>query len=185
MVAAVEIGFLALYRETYDPKILRSKAQRLRKDTGNFAYKSRYDNDSSLKVALQKGMVRPLKVFLLPIFLAVATCTSMIYGYMFLTVTTITEVFENNYGFSEGTAGLSFLGIGLGMAAGALLCGTTLDWYTKKMMEKNDGQIKPEWRLPVMAFGGVMVPMGLFIVSRRHDISQHTQMFLGFSSSVV
>ncbi|KAM3087237.1 hypothetical protein ACMFMG_001341 [Clarireedia jacksonii] len=162
VVGAGECGLLVLYRETYEPTILRRKAKRLRKATNNPAIHSLYDNDTSISRAFQKGMIRPLKVFSLPIFLAVSTCTSLIYAYIYLTLTTLTEVFEENYGFSEGTAGLSFLGIGIGMAVGALLCGTTLDWYTKKMKVKHD-EIKPEWRLPVMAFGGIIVPAGLFV----------------------
>ena len=163
MVAVIEIGFAAIYRETYEPIILQREARRQRQKTGNLALHSRYDHAISPAAVFKKGMIRPLKVFLLPIFILLATCTSLIYGYIYLTLTTITEVFNSTYGFSEGTAGLSFLGVGLGMAVGVFLCGATLDWYTNRMKALHDGEIKPEWRLPPMALGGLIVPAGLFM----------------------
>jgi len=163
IISAIECVFLMLYRETYDPIILRRKAKKLREESGNLELHSHYDKRTSFSMALQTNLLRPLKVFTLPIFLSLATCASLIFGYLFLTVTTLTEVFENNYGFTEGTSGLTFIGIGLGMAAATAVNSSTLDWYTKKMKKRHNGQIKPEWRLPLMAVGGLIVPIGLFI----------------------
>ena len=78
-------------------------------------------------------------------------------------LTTLTEVFQTSYNFSEGAAGVSFLGVALGMAGDVLLCSITLDWYTKKMMALHNDEIKPEWRLPPMALGDIIVPIGLFL----------------------
>lgn len=41
--------------------------------------------------------------------------------------------------------------------------GTRLaDRYYKKLCEKNNGQGLPEFRLPVLLIGALMVPVGLF-----------------------
>ncbi|MCJ1314647.1 hypothetical protein MMC25_008329 [Agyrium rufum] len=163
MVTVVEIGFATIYRETYEPTILRREARQQRRKTGKGVHHSRYDHTDTPIASISRAMLRPLKVFTLPIFLLLSTCTSLIYGYIYLTVTTITEVFNERYSFSEGAAGLSFLGVGLGMAVGVFLCGATLDWYTNRMKAVHDGEIKPEWRLPPMALGGIIVPTGLFM----------------------
>ena len=163
MVAAGEIGFLLLYRETYEPIIQRRNAIRLSKKTGNADLLSTHKQRRSLSQILGRDMLRPFKIFAIPIFLMLTTCTSLIYGYIYLTLTTITEIFEDVYGFSQSTAGLSFLGVGLGMAVGVFVCGTTLDWHTKRMKERHNGEVKPEWRLPPMVLGSLIVPVGLFM----------------------
>jgi hypothetical protein len=51
--------------------------------------------------------------------------------------------------------------IGIGFFFGILLCHFTLDlWVARKSAA---GQNQPEQRLPPVAFGGVIIPVGLFI----------------------
>ena len=163
VLAAFGVSFLAIYRETYDATILRRRARRLRKETNNPLMHSRYDHTLSAAAVMRKAFVRPIKIFRIPIFVLLAISGCILSGYVYLIATTITEVFETAYGFSEGAAGLTFLGIALGMATGAFLCSFILDWYTKKMKALHNGEIKPEWRLPPMTLGFVIAPMGLFL----------------------
>ena len=163
IAAAFGIAFLAFYRETYDVIILQGKARRLRKTTGNVSMHSRYDNQNlSATAIVQKAFLRPLRIFTIPIFMLLATATCILNGYIYLVATTITEVFQNTYHFSEGAAGLSFLGLALGMATGALLCSFLLDWNTKRMKALHNGEIKPEWRLPSLIVGFILAPISLF-----------------------
>ena len=163
LVGAAELGILLLYRETYEPKLVRSKVARLRKQTGNPAYHSKHDRREPTSQLFKKAMLTPFRVFIMPIFVVLASAVALIFGYIFCTVTTLTEVFEIQYGFSEGTSGLCFLGLGVGMAIGVFVCGATLDWYTAKQKKLHHGEVKPEWRLPLMALGGMIVPIGLFL----------------------
>lgn len=163
LVGTVELGMLLLYRETYEPKLVRNKVARLRKETGNPSYYSNHDRREPMSKLFKKAMLTPFRVFTIPIFLAIASSVALIYGYIYFTVTTLTEVFESTYGFSEQDSGLCFLGLGTGMATGVFVCGSTLDWYTAKQKKKHNGEVKPEWRLPLMALGGVIVPIGLFL----------------------
>ena len=109
-----ELVFLFLFRETYTPQILRKKAQRLRKETGNPRYCSRYDFDSrssGVKI-IKDGLARPFSMlFRSPIVFILSIQVSIAYGYMYILFTTLTSVFEQTYGFSQGAAGLSFLGL--------------------------------------------------------------------------
>ena len=86
---------------------------------------------------------------------------AIVYGYLYLLFTTITEVFEGQYGFSPGIVGLTYLGLGLGMFGGLALFGIASDWLVKK--KSVDGQMKPEYRLPPMIPGTLLIPMGLFV----------------------
>ena len=163
MFAGFAAALLILYRETYTVTILRGKARRVRKLTSNSLMHSRYDNETlSATTVMRKAFVRPLRVFSIPVFLLLSTSTCVLNGYLYLVASTITEVFQSTYNFSEGAAGLSFLGLALGMAIAALFCSFVLDWYTKRMKAHHHGEIKPEWRLPPLFVGFILAPIGLF-----------------------
>ncbi len=76
---------------------------------------------------------------------------ALVYGYLYLLFTTITEVFEGEYGFSPGSVGLTYLGIGIGCLLGVGIFGVASDKILKHMSAK--GAMKPEYRLPPMIPG--------------------------------
>lgn len=61
-------------------------------------------------------MLRPIKLlFTSSIVFLLSVDSAIAYGYMYLTFTTLTYVFEEQYHFSSGESGLTFLAIGIGM----------------------------------------------------------------------
>lgn len=88
---------------------------------------------------------------------------SVVYGYLYLLFTTITEVYESVYHFSTGLAGLSYLGIGIGMFLGLGIFGATSDRTLKKYKEKHNGEDSPpEIRLQGLVVPSLCIPIGLF-----------------------
>lgn len=85
-----------------------------------------------------------------------------IYGYLYLLFTTFPRVFENQYDFSKGSAGLAYLGVGVGSILGIVVCGAISDRLVKRLTARNGGVAKPEYRLPVLVLGALLVPIGLF-----------------------
>ena len=61
---------------------------------------------------------------------------------------------------TQRSAHADFLGVG--MIIGVILCAFTLDWYLKKAGARY-GSMKPEYRLPPMVLGGIIIPLGLFL----------------------
>lgn len=157
------ILFFLVYRESFDGTILRKKAARMRKESNDESFHSRFDQQGSKTNTMVNALVRPLKMFAAPIFTILVFSICLLSSYVYLLASTITEVFQTNYGFSEGEAGLTFLELATGMALGAIFCSAVLDWYTKRMKLLHGGDIKPEWRLPPMTLGFVIAPMGLII----------------------
>ena len=96
-----------------------------------------------------------------PIVLAMSTFMAVVYGYLYLLFTTITEVFEDDYHFTQGTVGLTYLGIGCGMFAGLIMFGVASAALLKRKSAK--GEMKPEYRLPPMVPGAFCIPIGLFL----------------------
>ena len=113
LLGACEVCFLVLFRETYKPTILRRKAQKLRKVTGNHDIHSDFDTSTQGKNHIALSTIRPMKLLVFsPVLLILSLQVALAYGLIYLLLTTITEVFEEYYGFAQGPVGLTFLGIG-------------------------------------------------------------------------
>ncbi|KAL8689695.1 MAG: hypothetical protein Q9218_004691 [Villophora microphyllina] len=147
-------------RETYAPKLLRDKARRLRRTTGQ-GYKSELEKDLPALTVYLRAIVRPSKMLLFsPIILGLSLFMALVYAYIYLLFTTFPYVFEAQYEFSTGTVGLTYLGMGIGMVIAAVIVGYTTDQQVAKMAMKS-GERKPEYRLPVMMLGSPLIAAGL------------------------
>ena len=93
-----------------------------------------------------------------PIVLALSTYMAVVYGYLYLLFTTITEVYEGQYHFSQGTVGLTYLGIGVGSLCGVIIFGIASDKIVKA--KSKSGEMKAEYRLPPMIPGSFIIPIG-------------------------
>ena len=61
----------------------------------------------------KKAIIRPLRIlFLSPIVILLSLYNCVVYAYIYIIATTITEIFETEYNSSQGPVGLTFLGIG-------------------------------------------------------------------------
>lgn len=157
------ITSLLSLRESYAYVILDRKAKRLQKETGNPYLRSVLDTGRSPKELFMFSIVRPTKMlFLSPIVFLQSLYTAVIYGYLYLLFTTMTDVFENQYGFSQGNVGLAYLGIGIGSLIGLVILGAISDRLVQRLTKSNGGVFKPEYRLPPMFVGSWFIPLALF-----------------------
>lgn len=155
---------LIFMRESYAPVLLERKAKRLRRETGNTNLRSKMDDGLVPKQLFRNAIVRPTKLlFLSPICSLMSLYIAIVYGTLYLLFTTFTFVFEENYGFSESTVGLVYLGIGIGMMFGLAFLMWSSDRTLKRMAAKNNGEYKPEFRLPPLMYTAWVLPAGLFI----------------------
>ena len=104
-----------------------------------------------------------------PIVLALSTYMAVVYGYLYLLFTTITEVYEGQYHFSQGTVGLTYLGIGVGSIAGVIIFGIASDKILKA--KSKTGEMKAEYRLPPMIPGSFLVPIGCEFLLQSCELS--------------
>lgn len=156
-------------RETYAPALLGRKVKRLRKETGNDRLKSSIDtrNLASIKLAI----VRPIKLlFTTPLVTIVALYVGVAYGILNLLIATFSFVYRDEYDFSEGSIGLSFLPAGLGMMAGVLTYGQLADILVRRAKARGEqggekGGFVPEDKLTPWATvpAGLAFTAGLFV----------------------
>ena len=155
---------LFVLRESYAPTILARKAARLRVSTSNPLLKSKYESSTTFPRTeiLTRAVVRPLKMLIFsPIVLALSAYMALVYGYLYLLFTTLTDVFENTYHFPTSLVGLTYLGLGVGMVGGILAYGSLADRMTLSAAAGSD--LKPEHRLPPILPGAACIPVGLLI----------------------
>ncbi|KAJ5405736.1 fluconazole resistance protein 1 [Penicillium sp. CMV-2018d] len=154
---------LIIYRETYKVIILERKAKKLRRETDKPELRSRYERDETLSHKLFSTSVRPLTLLFRSTILLLSTIyLSIVYGYTYITMTTIAPVFQERYKFSEGASGLAFLGLCLGLGFGALLCSFFLDRYTQRAKTRSE-VFAPEQRLLLLLPACLLMSSGLFI----------------------
>jgi hypothetical protein len=166
--------FLVISKETYAPILLKRKTDKLVKDSGNTLLRSKLDSGLSPKDYFNRGILRPCKMILFsPISIISALYVGLTYAYLYLLFTTITPLFIQNYGFTVIQAGLAFLGLGVGSMAGVIIFSVYSDKYIKKKAKEEDEKaaaegrepegMKPEYRLPPLKPGAILLPVGLFI----------------------
>lgn len=149
-------------RESYPYVLLQRKTIRLRRETGKQRLRSALDTGTATQMLFRRAIFRPFEMLLMPIVFLLSLYTATAYSYLYLCFTTFPQVFGVQYGFGSGPSGLATLGLGIGSLLGVLFCGGVSDKLSAYLGKKNDGQVKPEHRLPSIIIGGLCVPIGLF-----------------------
>lgn len=168
----ISLVALILMRETYEPVLLKRKAARLRKDTGDTTLQARtYNKDLTTQQILLRATIRPTKMLIFsPIVLLLSIYSAFIFGLIYLLFTTFPAVFEETYGFSLGISGLSYLGLGLGLFIAIVIFGVLSD---KILHQPRGGTVeRPELRLILMMWAAPIMPIGFFWYGWSAD--QHT-----------
>ena len=171
----VQMAGLIYLRETYPPRLLAIKAAKLRKETGNESYHTEWETpDRTLAKVLRTSLIRP---FLLlgtqPIVQVLACYQAYIYGLMYLVLSTFPIVFEQTYGENTGIAGLNYLSLGIGFFLGTQICAPINDRIYRNLKKRNNGVGRPEFRVPLMIPGAILVPAGLLIYGWTSDFGTH------------
>ncbi|RMJ21319.1 MFS multidrug transporter [Aspergillus sp. HF37] len=169
----IVISTFIFMRESYAVTLLDKKTRRLRKETGNPNLRSALDTGRSARQLFMFSILRPTKMlFLSPIVFLLSLHVAVVYGYLYLLFTTMTTVFQSQYGFSQGSVGLAYLGIGVGSMLGLAVMGCVSDRLLRYLTRKH-GVKKPEYRLPPMIPGTFFIPVALFIYGWTAEKKTH------------
>jgi MFS family permease len=87
-----------------------------------------------------------------------------LYGLVYLMLSTFPTLWNRDYGLSVGTGGLHYIAIGIGFFLGAQICAPLQDRvYARLKRHYRVAVGRPEFRVPVMIPGAVLVPAGMLI----------------------
>lgn len=157
------LGFLFL-KETYAPVILEARKKIYQRDSDDGTkYRMAGQDDRPFTTKLSGSMVRPLKIlFTQPIVLTMAVYQAILFGTTYSLYTNFQAIYGGLYGFSTTKVGLMYLGPGLGFMIAVWFIVPKIDTVYNRLGEKNDGEAKPEYRLPLANIGAVCIPLSLF-----------------------
>ncbi|KAB8264936.1 major facilitator superfamily domain-containing protein [Aspergillus pseudonomiae] len=163
--AVIQLFGLFFLRETYTPVLLKRKAKRLRKETGDPGYQTEAEmlRDQTALHILRGSLVRPFKLLTTqPIVQFIAVYMAFMYGLMYLVMATFPTLWTGPYNESIGIGSLNYIALGLGYWAGSQICALLNDRIYRRLKQRA-GQGKPEFRIPLLVVAVVFTPIGLFI----------------------
>lgn len=155
-------------RETYAPFILRRRAKALSRMTGS-VYVSRLDAGKppkTLSKELSVSFTRPwVLLFREPIVLLTSLYVAIIYGTLYMLFSGFDIIFRVGRGWSQGIAGLPFIGVAVGVCLAMLAAGVDNKRYVRlcAAAEAEGRVVEPEARLSTAMAGSIILPIGLFL----------------------
>ncbi|KAG1724530.1 MFS polyamine transporter [Suillus lakei] len=177
--AAIQIVGLFLLQETYAPLLLERKAERIRRsmDDEKASYKEIRTvfecQDRSWRTIMTTSLSRPFELFFRePIVQLFGVYMAYLYGTLYLFLTTIPSIFQGVYQQSVGIAGLHYIALGIGMTGASQLNAKAMDKVYVHFRSKH-GVGKPEFRLPALIPGSLLLPIGCLIVGWTSEAHTH------------
>nr|AQV03243.1 putative family 1 drug:H+ antiporter [Aspergillus nidulans] len=166
--------------ETYGPVLLQRRAKKLAQADGK-VYVSVLEKNQGPKTpreVFKRALFRPwIFLFLEPIVLIASLYMAIIYGTVYMFMSAMPIVYNEQRGWSEGIGGLSFLGIMVGIIFGLIYAiwdnnGRYTRLFKASMAES---RLPPaaEARLPPAIVGGIALPIGMFAFAWTNYPSIH------------
>lgn len=145
-MVAIQTLTLFTVKETYGPVLLRRKAQRLAKETGQ-PTRSKFQVKRQTPADFARSIFRPFFLFVQePILQALCLVQCFMFGLTFLIMVTVGSAFINTYGWRPSIAGLTYIPLGCGFATMTWFQGVGIDRLYQHFINKY-GVEKPEYRL--------------------------------------
>ncbi|KAJ3544006.1 hypothetical protein NM688_g5793 [Phlebia brevispora] len=158
------IMLLLLVPETYAPVLVKNKAARLRKATGDDRYWAPLDRrQHSMLHAMVLSCYVPFKLlFLDPMALLLDLWSALLLGILYLTFQAFPIIFGEKHHFPPEFVGLTFIGMGVGMGLG-LAAQPLFNRYRRNVLNvRYKGQPPVEVILIPGMFGAILVPISLY-----------------------
>ena len=163
---AVQVLIYFTLSETFAPRILQRKAEQMRKETGNEQLRTAYESTDQNVAHVMRRVLLRVVVFLTtqPIVQFLALYMALIYGIIYLILSTYPLVWTNIYHESTGIGGLNYISLLVGSTIGAQTGGLMIDFvYSRLKARTVDGKGLPEFRVPVLFISTIFISGGLFM----------------------
>ncbi|KAJ3572441.1 hypothetical protein NP233_g3081 [Leucocoprinus birnbaumii] len=162
----IQCAGLVYLKESFAPYLLEQKAKRIRAtmDLENSHVKE-INPMPSWKDIFGRALTRPFALFAHePIMQLLGLYMALIYGIFYLFLTTIPAIFTGIYHMPIGTGGLNYIALGIGLTGASQINARYMDKiYVYLRRTRGNGMNEPEFRLPSMVPGTIVMPIGLLI----------------------
>lgn len=161
----VYVPVLVLLPETHHQTLLKKRAKKLRKATGDDTYRAISELQTrSMKEIVNSTLLRPLVLLMEPIVFLITIYMSVVYGLLYMFFFAYPVVYEEGKGWNDSMTGLMFIPIAIGVVSATVVAPYFNNDYNRRAQKYIDrGEIPPaELRLIPMMIGCWFVPIGLF-----------------------
>ncbi|OWB83483.1 hypothetical protein B5S33_g2113 [[Candida] boidinii] len=160
------IAIVLFVPETYVPILLTRKAQALRKKTGDSRFFAPQEkNPLTLYESVILSSKRPMLLIMKdPMILTLDIYSGLILAIVYLFFVSFPYTFKTVWGFGLWAQGLSFSGLFTGMVL-SLGFQPIFNKLYRQAIANNNNVAKPEFRFPILMFGGIILPFSLFIMA--------------------
>lgn len=159
--AAVVLVALLVLRETYAPVLRRRHLGPPRANTRADETNMPTASLTPLR-RLRTNMSRPFALLCKrPIVQLLGLLLGLNFGVYCVTLSTFAELWIDRYHESALTSSLHYIAIAVGCTIASQGGGRLIDWTWKRLRQKASGAVAPEYRIPVMVPGVVLMPVGL------------------------
>ncbi|KAJ6038238.1 hypothetical protein N7460_008009 [Penicillium canescens] len=161
ILSAIALVFAILLKETYAPTLLRKKAARLRKESGESRWWCRYDQKAGLYEILKLNLSRPFMMAITePVCIFWNIYMAIIYGILYLCFVAYPIVFQEIRGWDLGLSGLAFLGIGIGLVL-TIACEPLIRrLISNHAVDPETGKPPAEAMVSFICICAVLIPIG-------------------------
>jgi hypothetical protein len=151
-----------------DPVLLRHKAQKLRKETGDDRWKAPIEkSNKSIRRTVGHSLLRPFQLLAYePMCLILDLYSAILLGVLYLFFGAFPLVFMTNHDFTLWQVGLTFMGLFTGMVCATL---TSPVWHkirdqlaVRREKETGESKSEPEDQLPSLIVGAPLITVGMF-----------------------
>lgn len=158
--------------ETYAVVILGKKAAQLRKDTGKAYYTT--GSQAKLSSRLATSLTRPLRMLLTQPFIQImAIFLAYNFGMLYIVLATFATLWIERYGQSQLASGLHYIALAIGYTAASQIGGYLMDRLWAYLKQRAGDKTIPEYRVPLMIPGAVLIPVGLLIYGWTSERRAH------------
>ena len=176
MFAGASLIFLVFLPETYGPIILKARAKKMRKESGNVNIFAAIELEKKgAKQMLTVTLLRPLHMIVSEaIVLFTCLYLSIAYAIFYLFFEAYPLIFQDIYHFNTGETGLTFLPILIGavVALGIFIYYDGVLQRAKKA-NKHWASIEEYRRLPLACLGGPLYVISLFWLGWSSNANVH------------
>jgi len=147
--SAILLLGLFIIRETYAPVLLRWEAQKA-------------GMEIKRKSSLKTELMRPIHIMLhRPIIWPISLLGTLAFGVYCLVLSTYATLWIEIYHETELMGSLHYIAIALGTTIAGQIGSRILDIIYRRMSTKSNGEGRPEYRIPYILPGVLLMPIGL------------------------
>lgn len=163
-------------QETNAKTILAERKQQLEKENDGRQYKVQGETDQSIFAKVAGNSTRACKIlFYQPVVLIMSAYQALVFSTMYSLYTNYSTIFSSPpYNFNDEQVAVAYLAPAVGFVLTAFIVVPFIDRiYNKLAQDKNNGDGKPEYRLPLANIGAFFLPISLFWFGWSIQTEQH------------